>query len=382
MNLCDSIKYSIYSVALLTLRATFALMKFRRSRYNYVIYKVDRIGDWFIAQGAIQALVRAKPGRGLLLVSSLIDVEFVAKHVPGIEVRTLHFKNEGIRAILANFGAALQLASDGAFRDCIVLRHKVTLLREFLIRIISADVVTLVDESDLELEREYPWLKPRRGPRETVVYAAPGVAGEVLRGYAREHMLHFLVVQRHLGLTEWADLRTRLASFSRSDWLVVCPFGSASIRDYPPAAWGELIEGICRMFNLTQVVFPVTVSAVRRTEELIRVMRLSPKLLVRLVDSPTLDSFVDAVVGARYVLTVESAAAHIAACSDQEGVVLIGGGHYGLYGPWGFSDKLKWVTNRLDCFGCNWTCVRPAVDCITQIKPSQILAEIAVAAGN
>jgi ADP-heptose:LPS heptosyltransferase len=87
----------------------------------------------------------------------------------------------------------------------------------------------------------------------------------------------------------------------------------------------------------------------------------------------------EAVARAELVLTAESAAAHLAAAFDRPALVVIGGGHYGQFGPWRRSARQVWITNTLECFGCDWRCVHPAPYCLTRIGVDAVRAGVAQA---
>jgi ADP-heptose:LPS heptosyltransferase len=86
--------------------------------------------------------------------------------------------------------------------------------------------------------------------------------------------------------------------------------------------------------------------------------------------------FVQRIARARCVLTVESAAAHLATALDRPAVVLTGGGHFGWFAPWGEGRRQRWVHHPLDCFGCSWVCRRPRVECLEELPPAAVAVAI------
>jgi ADP-heptose:LPS heptosyltransferase len=86
----------------------------------------------------------------------------------------------------------------------------------------------------------------------------------------------------------------------------------------------------------------------------------------------SLVEFAQRVADAKAVLTVETSTAHLAAALDKPAVILIGGGHFGLLGPWQRSSKQRWLTNQLPCFGCDWRCIYPEIRCLSEIPPSAV----------
>jgi ADP-heptose:LPS heptosyltransferase len=81
--------------------------------------------------------------------------------------------------------------------------------------------------------------------------------------------------------------------------------------------------------------------------------------------------------GARLLLGNETSAVHLAAAVSTPAVCIAGGGHYGRFVPYRLeaaADRPLPVTvsRRMDCFNCNWRCVRDArpgqpVPCIARV---------------
>jgi ADP-heptose:LPS heptosyltransferase len=95
--------------------------------------------------------------------------------------------------------------------------------------------------------------------------------------------------------------------------------------------------------------------------------------------------FAEAVGRAELVLTVETATAHLAAALDRPAIVLIGGGHFGQFGPWRRSARQVWLTHPMDCFGCNWRCIHPEPYCLTRISSDAVrdaIAQVGPAEGS
>jgi ADP-heptose:LPS heptosyltransferase len=82
-----------------------------------------------------------------------------------------------------------------------------------------------------------------------------------------------------------------------------------------------------------------------------------------------------AIARSALVLSVDTFAAHIAVAMDAPLVSLIGGGQFGEFGPWRRSGRQRWVSNEIPCFGCDWRCVRPRVDCMLDIPAETMIAE-------
>jgi ADP-heptose:LPS heptosyltransferase len=74
------------------------------------------------------------------------------------------------------------------------------------------------------------------------------------------------------------------------------------------------------------------------------------------------------------VFATESALAHLSVALRRPTIVILGGGHFGLFAPWGMKiAPVRWITNQVDCYGCNWACIHSSAICIQNIPTSKIV---------
>lgn len=86
----------------------------------------------------------------------------------------------------------------------------------------------------------------------------------------------------------------------------------------------------------------------------------------------SLSALVEQIAQAGVVLTVETAAVHIATALDKPTIAVLGGGIYGLCYPWRRSQLQLVVQHHLPCFGCGWRCTETEQFCLTQLTPAMI----------
>jgi ADP-heptose:LPS heptosyltransferase len=91
----------------------------------------------------------------------------------------------------------------------------------------------------------------------------------------------------------------------------------------------------------------------------------------------SLVEFVRSLAAAPLVITTESAAAHLATALDRPVVAIVGGGHFGQFAPWRRSRRQIWMTNSMDCFGCNWRCIHREPYCVTSVSLDAVTAAVA-----
>ena len=110
----------------------------------------------------------------------------------------------------------------------------------------------------------------------------------------------------------------------------------------------------------------------RPLEEMAAALRARGFTRVRVECSLSLTAFVDAIAAAPLVVSTETAAAHLATVLDRPTLVIMGGGHFGQFGPWRRSPRQIWLTHPMECFGCNWHCIHSRPHCLTDVPPEAI----------
>jgi len=162
---------------------------------------------------------------------------------------------------------------------------------------------------------------------------------------------------------------------TRGDALLLAPFSSSRLKDYPEE---RLVEAIA----LAQPRIPGPVELTGNVEQRPRLEALREALQKRcgvgakLLPGDLLSGFLAAVARARAVLTVDTAAAHLATAWDKPTVILHNGTRYGEFGPWHRSSRQRWLVRHLDCFGCCGRCILPTPRCVQDIEPAAVAAAV------
>ncbi|HMD60695.1 MAG TPA: glycosyltransferase family 9 protein [Opitutaceae bacterium] len=320
-----------------------------------LVYKIDRLGDWLLAEPTLARIVAATRARGgTVAVWAAHESEaLIAWRHLGFTVETVAFDPRGMGAKLRRAWALVRLLATYRAREFISLRYSPEPIREFVLAHVAADETYALS-----------WrLVP--GPPEAVPH-------EIARHHA---------ILRACGL-EPADARELLPKFpgrrdAPSPRVVLSPFSSAPIKDWRDNSWCEIAPAlVARGLHIAIWVGPGQKS---RAEGLARMLSERVGEGNVSVRSGALCDLAEAVSEAPLVLTVDTFTAHLAAALDVPMVCLIGGGHYGDFGPWQNSPRQRWVTHALPCFGCDWQCSRARVECLEDIEPAAVLSEIEAA---
>ncbi len=335
------------------------------------IFKPDRLGDFVLAIGAIRRIVNSVGSHRCLLLISRYAREIAAREFPAVEAVEVPYLSWRLWETRRRLR---ELIDHPVFRSgvdrLICLRHH---------RFPHEDLVCAAVPTRVSIgSRHTPLSEPsgelirRRLEFDQCVASPPAFAGQ-----CEELHRHASVISAFLGEPVSLDDILPVMGPQRPDpsepWITVSPFGSAPIRDLPETLLVTTAEEAARRglglrlasppgeedrFNAlagrvqaaTPVAVRVTVQATPKLEDLIGLLRTS-----------------------RLVITTETATAHLATALDCPTIVVVGGGHYGLFSPWHRSSRQRWVTHRVPCFACNWKCHLPKPVCITGIETAQIL---------
>ncbi len=329
------------------------------------IYKVDRLGDFVLALGALHNLVDHHGAAECRLIVSTAADPVAAAEFPDVPRWVIPASTSGVwRELRPLRMRVVEQWGMERFAELVCLRHAQNLHRDASLGWVHAAA--------------WRGLGARPTSDTLAICNRPVLANEYPAAaalpWSRELLAHQLVIEQTTGkVAGWSDLRPTLRSVRATDgaaW-VFCPFGGEDIRDYPEAHWISAWS--------TAALPPGPVQLLGPRGRIADLNRLAARLgaeagrgdVTVATDLPTME-FIRRIAAARGVVTVESAAAHLATALDKPAVIIIGGGHFGWFAPWGDGKRQRWVANELDCFGCNWICRYPTVRCLADLPAAVV----------
>ena len=163
------------------------------------------------------------------------------------------------------------------------------------------------------------------------------------------------------------------AGFVAAGYYVLFPGAGWDRRQWPVARFAEMARRIHAATRWTGVVCGGA-GDVRLAEALARDAGVPVETWAGRTSLAELAAIVK---GARLLVGNETSAVHLAAAVSTPAVSITGGGHFGRFLPYQLEVETDrplpaTVSRRMDCFGCNWRCVRDApsdrpVPCIAGI---------------
>ena len=163
-------------------------------------------------------------------------------------------------------------------------------------------------------------------------------------------------------------------------FIVISPFTSSPIKDWPLKRYGVLIHGLRAAHKALSIVLlgaPGDQARAQTLEGEEAVLNLIGR--VSLVESAAL------IRGARLSISADTAALHIASAVGTPCIGILGGGQYGRFypyaSPWETGENLA-ATHEMPCYDCNWLCWRRMLrrggaPCIERIPERQVLDQAA-----
>lgn len=328
-------------------------------RRRTCIYKVDRIGDFVLALGAVRRLIAHYGAADCRLIVSESSAPLAAAEFPDVARWELPASAAGVWRDIRPLHRQLAPAWAGEqFEHLVCLRHVRTLYRDLTLSWLHA--------------AHWHGLGPRPGRHELLTHdghaPAAGYPHAAAAPWSRELQAHRQVAEQVTGRpADWDAIQPRLQSVHPTNgpaW-VFCPFANDRLRDYPVNQW------IAAWREAALPRAPVHVLGTRdRATELgaladgLRREAGFPD--VEVACELTTMGFMARLAAARGVIAVESAAAHVATALDKPAVIILGGGHFGWLSPWGDQVRQRWLTRQMPCFECHWDCEFDTVRCIVE----------------
>ena len=150
------------------------------------------------------------------------------------------------------------------------------------------------------------------------------------------------------------------------------PGASHAIRSWDVECYGPLAEGI--KASSTFLIFggPTDVALASRIES--NLAKINPnKTVLNLAGKTTLRELFCCISRCNILISMETSGLHMGIAAGIPTIGIVGGGHYGRFVPWGDPGKNVILTNRLDCFNCNWDCKRESNECIEKINVNSVV---------
>lgn len=303
------------------------------------VFKADAIGDFVLALGAIRLLADEFGEENLLLAVASGPDEIARLEFPSATIVTLTIQFN--QSFQANLPTLIQILRTRGIKCeiAIGLRHSRSLLYQLHTYSLPGDTLFLTDNSIGQLTKRNATCE-RLLRRLRRVVSIPYPSGDPP---CSELTAHAAVLSAALGQAIHRDaIRPRFRTITPSCGhnLIVCPTSRSPDKDYSTEGWIEILG------ELANEGLPIALcgSPSQRIvlENLARDLR-ARGVVCSVVLPGNLTAFIKMIADAAFVVTVDTAAAHIATALDKPACVLFSGQAGTMYGPWVTSSRQHWI---------------------------------------
>jgi ADP-heptose:LPS heptosyltransferase len=338
-----------------------------KRRLKLCLFKLDGIGDFVLALGAVRYLLAKYGEEQCALVLSAPAAQLARREFPRATVLGFTQYTGGAKSILGLYRDQSAQMRGLSFETLVSLRNQRTTLHHLSLSWIAADrSLGIANTSRLSDQDKKIFQFPLTEILPDLTQFPPG--------YSRELERHRVLLQ-HLCQEEISigAILPRFIAYTPSNGqdIIVTPFSSDPLKDLSQEKMAAVLQEISREVDAPIHLCGGPVEEMR-LNSLAAALQSLGVAHASVVISKDLVDFAQRIAASRAVLTVDTSTAHIAIALDKPAVILIGGGLYGEFGPWQRSAKQRWLTNHLPCFECNWRCIYPEIRCLSDIPTSTI----------
>ena len=313
------------------------------------ILKPDAIGDFILSTGCIRLMARELSEKNLV-IAVRSDVAPLAKaQFPQAEVIPLPLREKRRLVNLATVNVInclpawlrlLTLRVDAAIclRSMRAYLHTITFYLPRAKRYIACENLLL---SNPRLRRPAVENFVRSAFKPTLIpYPA---SSKLPTDVEANRLVAEEVLQRKVSEQEiLATLTPPRPVSARNRWLL-CPFSSTKSKDYPAEAWAAALKLLAPERAEATLHLAAGPSQAERLHEFARTLQAAGLNNITIDPTFSLPDFLQSIAEARLVLTVDTAAAHMACALDTPAVIVSAGQHPGVYAPYSKNGHQHWI---------------------------------------
>jgi ADP-heptose:LPS heptosyltransferase len=352
----------------------------RLPQLRIALVKLDGIGDFILATSFLRVFRQELPGAEVTLFCRQPAGELASQQFPEWTVVGIPWPQRSLKGVLLNGTTRRQIKARPPFD----LLLDLCVYRDF----IQATVASWIPARQ-KIALQNARAPGHQLPLEHLVYdlrlPPPDYTRQAVLPDLQNHGLlaeylfpgvpggQILLPSLMVSDAEKKVIARRLAPGLDAPFLLVCPGAGASIREYPPLELAKAVTAAVAVAPLPVVIAGSKQDA-RTTDALAEALSRAGVKTINLTGALNLAEHTALMSQARAVLCMETSHAHLAGALGRPAVVIIGGGNYGVFAPWGESATFRWLTNRVPCFGCAWICIHDRPLCIQDI-PAAVIAQ-------
>jgi len=335
----------------------------RRRHFRLVVLKLDRLGDGVLSLGAVRHLMNVFGENETLLIVSTIAAPLFKREFPNAEFVVFpafcpRFWPDLCLCLTKHASKLRRISAD----TLVCMRHQHS---DYLHAIAS-----LIEAGCCHASRWQNGLE-RTSLSFPRCHYVP--YPETSTGTCLEIEAHRRVVASVIGVE--TTLENVFPSFTKrktgeGHGLLICPCAGDSIREYPAPLLAKVVELLLE--KMTDMEVSVCLPPGNKRQPWKDSLSKCNEERIRWLEPDSFEALLIVIANAGVVLAPDSAPAHLATALDKPGVFLLGGGHFGMFAPWGETGRQVWLQHEMDCYQCGWNCCQSEPYCITRIQPEAV----------
>lgn len=345
------------------------------------LLKPDRIGDFVLSTGALNALRDALPAARFTLITRSPSGEIARQQYPDWRIIELPARENAFRNIFAHRGVRSELRrlpesdllvdlrafrdySDAVLASWISARFKLALRNAFP----DSFALYCYPGEDTIYDELIP-------PDAATSGECNDLAG--LRTLVSRVLDSKAAVRPMLAISasDASAVKERLAEkfglAPSAPYVLVYPGTSSAVKEIPASHLGAALLAALESAPELPVVIGGSAADIRTTGPLIAELR-DRRTVYDATGLFSLTENVALIASARALVGMDSCHIHMAGALGIPAVGILGGGQFGDFAPWGESARFRWVHHRTECYGCAWICPFPRANCLHDIAPDAI----------
>lgn len=343
---------------------------------TFVIFKLDHIGDFVLATGAIRELTnhaRRAGFRRIGIITSTAAAPLARLEFPDCQITALPYAFDFLRGdFFRCLREARRLLPPLVGGTLVCLRHQRTFVQDLLLHWLAPATSYAVVDAPFGI---WDGLPDQRTFRPTHPVDPPD---ETIGGQCLELVTHARLVAV---ATQTASSVERILpelphlppSPLEHPSILTFPFAHHPIKEYPTRQLAKALQLLEHQTDL-----PIRLVAApndrARLDALHQQCGEAGSTSITLVCPNSIVEAARLIQSASLVIAVDSGPAHIATALDRPGVFLIGGGHPSQFVPWRKSSRQRWLTRPVPCYGCGWNCCLESSLCIAGVSPYDLVS--------
>ncbi len=150
--------------------------------------------------------------------------------------------------------------------------------------------------------------------------------------------------------------------------IAIAPFSSENNRDWEVQKFDKLITVLSQKYRIILL---------GSFEQRMRLYDLkNNNNIVVKAGELGLNDIPSVIKNTKLFLGLDSGLSHIALKVGTPLIAIIGGGNYKKFFPYKESDKVKYLSHKMDCFGCEWRCIHKEPYCLTDVTVDEVLENV------